>query len=81
MTQPAIVVLGTVKDGKAHLVAKANAEAVAEGAHAGKLVTAVAACCGCRGGGSATFGQGGGAASPEQVRGALHKLERIAEMQ
>src|SRR5208283_369877 len=48
---PGVVLLGTVHDGKAIVVCKANDTAVAQGAHAGNAVKAAAEAIGGRGGG------------------------------
>jgi alanyl-tRNA synthetase len=77
----AIVVLGTVADGKPQIIAAVTDDLVKRGAHAGELVKAVARIVGGGGGGKASLAQAGGrepgklaealAIVPELVRKAL----------
>jgi alanyl-tRNA synthetase len=53
-------VLGSVEDGKVAVVAAASDEAVKAGANAGKLIQAVMASLGGKGGGKPQMAQGGG---------------------
>jgi alanyl-tRNA synthetase len=55
-----VVVLGSVEDGKVAVVAAASDEAVKAGANAGKLIQAVMASLGGKGGGKPQMAQGGG---------------------
>jgi len=72
-----IVVLGTVRDEKAHLVAFVSKDLTGR-FHAGKLLTAAAEMVGGRGGGRGDFAQAGGARK-EGLKDALNKIYTIVE--
>ena len=55
-----VVVLGSVEDGKVAVVAAATDDVVKEGGNAGKLIQAVMAAIGGKGGGKPQMAQGGG---------------------
>ena len=79
--QSAVILLGTVTDGKVAFAAKVTKDLVARGLHAGNLVRDVAKIAGGGGGGRPDFAQAGGrdpgklndalAAAPELVRSQL----------
>ena len=58
--QKIVVVLALAANGKLNFISAADKEAVAAGAHAGKLVGAVAAICGGKGGGRPDSAMAGG---------------------
>ena len=60
MAAAAVVVLAVNADGKLNFLAAAGKDAVAAGAHAGKLVGAVAAVTGGKGGGRPDNAMAGG---------------------
>ena len=73
-----VVVLATVNDGKVNLVVKAAKDAVAKGAHAGKIIKEAAQVVGGGGGGRPDMAQAGGK-NPAKVADALAKaLEVLA---
>jgi len=55
-----VVVLGSIEDGKVSVLAAASDDAVKDGANAGKLIQAVMASIGGKGGGKPQMAQGGG---------------------
>jgi len=72
-----IVVLGTIRDEKAHLVAFVSKD-LTDRFHAGKLLTAAAEIVGGRGGGRGDFAQAGGTRK-EGLKDALNKIYTIVE--
>ncbi|MCD7868037.1 MAG: alanine--tRNA ligase [Clostridiales bacterium] len=75
-----VVVLAAVNEGKVNFLVMATEEAQKAGAHAGKLVKAVAAIAGGGGGGRPNMAQAGGK-KPEKVPEALEAAARILEEQ
>jgi alanyl-tRNA synthetase len=69
-----VAVLAGVWDGNVGFVAVASDDLAARGVHAGKLVGAVAAATGGKGGGKPTFAQAGGK-DPAKVDEALRGVE------
>ena len=55
-----VAVLAVLSDGKLNFIAVAGKDAIAAGAHAGKLVGAVASVCGGKGGGRPDNAMAGG---------------------
>lgn len=75
-----VVVLGTVNGDKVNLVVKASKEAVAKGAHSGKIIKEAAAVVGGGGGGRPDMAQAGGK-QPEKLEAALKKAVEILTAQ
>jgi len=75
-----VVVLGTVNGDKVNLVVKASKEAVAKGAHSGKIIKEAAAVVGGGGGGRPDMAQAGGK-QPEKLEEALKKAVEILTAQ
>jgi alanyl-tRNA synthetase len=73
-----IVVLISEKDGKVIICAMATKEAVAKGAHCGKLIKEVSAILGGGGGGRPDMAQAGGK-SPEKIQEAIEASYKIVE--
>jgi len=73
-----IVVLISSKDGKVIICAMATKEAVAKGAHCGKLIKEVSAILGGGGGGRPDMAQAGGK-SPEKIKEAIEASYKIVE--
>ncbi len=71
-----VVALATVVDGKLNFVTAAGAEAVACGAHAGRILSEIAAICGGKGGGRPDSAMGGGR-DIDRVAEALARAEAI----
>lgn len=71
-----VVVLAAVNDGKVSLVVKADKDAVAKGAHAGKVIKEAAQIVGGGGGGRPDMAQAGGR-QPEKVEAALAKAVEV----
>lgn len=67
---PAVVILGTVTNGKVHLASGVTADLIDQGYHAGRLVKEVATRCGGGGGGRPDMAQAGGK-NPEKLDEAL----------
>jgi alanyl-tRNA synthetase len=74
----AVVVLAVEADGKLNFVAGAGKDAVAKGAHAGKLVGAVAAVTGGKGGGRPDNAMAGGR-DASQIDAALASAKATLE--
>lgn len=72
--ESAIIVLGSVNEGKVNLIASVTKDLIEKGYHAGKLVKEVAAMCGGSGGGRPDMAQAGGK-DPEKLEDALHFVE------
>jgi len=72
----AVIVLGTVVDGKPQLVASVTEDLVARGLHAGKLINRVAEVVGGRGGGRPQMAQAGGR-DPEKLGEALEQVTQF----
>ncbi|MDP4083410.1 MAG: alanine--tRNA ligase [Bacillota bacterium] len=70
----AIIVLGSVSDGKVNLIAAVTKDLIEKGYHAGKLVKEVASKCGGGGGGRPDMAQAGGK-DPEKLPEALQFVE------
>ena len=76
----AVIVIGIVNDGKINFIAGCGKDAVAAGAHAGKLASAAAAVTGGKGGGRPDNAMSGGKdadkvnAALDSVKGELEKL-------
>ncbi len=75
-----VVVLAAVNDGKVSLVVKASKDAVAAGAHAGKIIKEAAQQVGGGGGGRPDMAQAGGK-KPEGVQSALDKAVEVLASQ
>ncbi|WP_409341591.1 alanine--tRNA ligase [Paenibacillus sp. MBLB4367] len=73
---PAVIVLGSVTDGKVNLVAAVTPELIGKGVHAGKIVKEVAAVCGGSGGGRPDMAQAGGK-DPAKLDEALKLAESL----
>jgi alanyl-tRNA synthetase len=73
-----VVVLGSSHAGKVQLVAMASKNAVANGAHCGKIVKEIAAITGGGGGGRPDMAQAGGKL-PEKLEEAISKVEYILD--
>ncbi|SFA77530.1 alanine--tRNA ligase [Clostridium frigidicarnis] len=73
-----VVVLASVVNGKVQIVTMASKEAVAKGAHAGKIIKEVATIAGGGGGGRPDMAQAGGKL-PEKVDEALEKVKEVLE--
>ncbi|MEG0133656.1 MAG: alanine--tRNA ligase [Clostridium sp.] len=73
-----IVVLGSKVAGKVQFVVMASKEAVAKGAHAGKIVKEVATITGGGGGGRPDMAQAGGKL-PEKLEEAILRVSQIVE--
>ncbi|BDR63949.1 alanine--tRNA ligase [Clostridium tetani] len=74
--QEGLVVLASVAEGKIQFVAMATKEAVAKGAHCGKIIKEVASIAGGGGGGRPDMAQAGGK-NPEKAEEAIAKVEDI----
>lgn len=75
-----IIVLGAVAEGKVFLVGAVTSDLVKEGYHAGKLVGEVAKLTGGGGGGRPDMAQAGGK-NPDDLDGALAKVNSLVENQ
>ena len=75
-----VVVLGTVNGDKVNLVVKASKEAVAKGAHSGKIIKEAAAVVGGGGGGRPDMAQAGGK-QPDHLEAALAKAVEVITAQ
>ena len=75
-----VVVLASAKDGKVSLLAMVTPAAMAQGAHAGNLIKAIAGLVGGGGGGRPNMAQAGGK-NPEGVEAALAKVSEVLEGQ
>ena len=73
-----VIVLASTKDGKVNFVAMATKNAVANGAHAGKIIKEVAKVAGGGGGGRPDMAQAGGKL-PEKIQEALKKVPEVLE--
>ncbi|XJZ26320.1 alanine--tRNA ligase [Bacillota bacterium Lsc_1132] len=71
----AVLVLGSVNDGKVNLIAAVTKDLIEKGYHAGKLVKEVAARCGGGGGGRPDMAQAGGK-DPSKLEEALKYVEQ-----
>ena len=76
----AIIVLGTVNDGKVTFAAKVTDDLVARGFHAGNLVREVAKVAGGNGGGRPDFAQAGGR-DPDKLQAALDAVPALVVAQ
>lgn len=70
----AVVVLGSVNEGKVNIIAGVTEDLIKKGFHAGKAVKEVAAKCGGGGGGRPDMAQAGGK-DPEKLESALQFVE------
>ncbi len=70
----AVIVLGSVNDGKVNLIAAVTKDLMDKGYHAGKLIKEVASRCGGGGGGRPDMAQAGGK-EPEKLESALQFVE------
>ncbi|EWG09859.1 alanine--tRNA ligase [Cytobacillus firmus] len=70
----AVVVLGSVNEGKVNIIAGVTDDLIKKGFHAGKAVKEVAAKCGGGGGGRPDMAQAGGK-DPEKLESALQFVE------
>jgi alanyl-tRNA synthetase len=77
-TPNSVVVLMSAKDGKAVICAMATKDAVAKGAHCGKLIKEVSAVLGGGGGGRPDMAQAGGK-SPEKIKEAIEVAYKMVE--
>lgn len=75
-----VVVLGSVSDNKVNFVAMATKDALARGAHAGKIIKEVAKAAGGGGGGRPDMAQAGGKL-PEKIGEALAIVNKIVSEQ
>lgn len=73
-----VIVLASTKDEKVNFVAMATKDAVANGAHAGKIIKEVAKVAGGGGGGRPDMAQAGGK-MPEKIQEALNKVPEVLE--
>lgn len=76
----AVVVLGSVNEGKVTFVAKVTADLLSQGLHAGNLVREVAKIAGGGGGGRADFAQAGGR-NPDKLEEALASVPALVTAQ
>ena len=72
----ALIVLASKDGGKVNLIAMATKNAVAEGAHAGKVLSEVAKLCGGGGGGKPESAQAGGK-DPSKAEDAISKVVEL----
>ncbi|MFT8320180.1 MAG: alanine--tRNA ligase [Bacillus sp. (in: firmicutes)] len=70
----AVVVLGSVNEGKVNLIAGVTKDLIEKGYHAGKIIKEVATRCGGGGGGRPDMAQAGGK-DPSKLQDALHFVE------
>jgi len=70
----AVVVLGSVNEGKVNLIAGVTKDLIEKGYHAGKIIKEVASRCGGGGGGRPDMAQAGGK-DPDKLEGALNFVE------
>ncbi|WP_077618906.1 alanine--tRNA ligase [Bacillus sinesaloumensis] len=70
----AVIVLGSVNDGKVNITAGVTKDLIEKGFHAGKLIKEVATRCGGGGGGRPDMAQAGGK-NPDQLESALQYVE------
>jgi alanyl-tRNA synthetase len=70
----AVILLGSVNDGKVNLIAAVTKDLIDKGYHAGKLIKEVATRCGGGGGGRPDMAQAGGK-DPEKLDSALQFVE------
>ena len=70
----AVIVLGSVNEGKVNLTAGVTKDLIEKGFHAGKLIKEVATRCGGGGGGRPDMAQAGGK-NPDQLESALQFVE------
>jgi alanyl-tRNA synthetase len=70
----AVIVLGSVHDGKVNLIAAVTKDLIEKGFHAGKLIKEVATRCGGGGGGRPDMAQAGGK-DPEKLDAALQFVD------
>ncbi|WP_174730003.1 alanine--tRNA ligase [Mesobacillus harenae] len=70
----AVILLGSVTDGKVNLISAVTKDLTEKGYHAGKLVKEAAAICGGGGGGRPDMAQAGGK-DPEKLESALQFVE------
>ncbi|GDX40298.1 alanine--tRNA ligase [Armatimonadota bacterium] len=76
----AVVVLGSVNEGKVTFVAKVTADLLSQGLHAGNLVREVAKIAGGGGGGRPDFAQAGGR-NPDKLEEALASVPALVTAQ
>lgn len=74
-----VALLSTVNDGKATIVCACGKEAVAAGAHAGKIIKTVATMAGGNGGGRPDFAMAGGITEVFKVDEVLAKVPEIVK--
>lgn len=70
----AVIVLGSVNEGKVNLIAAVTKDLITKGYHAGKLIKEAASICGGGGGGRPDMAQAGGK-NPEKLEAALQFVE------
>ena len=75
-----VILLVSAAGEKVNLMAMATEEAVSQGAHAGNLIKACAACVGGGGGGRPNMAQAGGK-NPAGVKDALAKASEVLKEQ
>ncbi len=75
-----VVVLGSVEEGKVAVVAAASDDVVKDGANAGKLIQAVMAAIGGKGGGKPQMAQGGGG-EPSKLQEAIAQVAETLSQQ
>ena len=71
-----VAVISTVKDGKVSLLCVCGKDAIARGAHAGKIIKAVASICGGGGGGRPDSATAGGK-DASKLEAALEAVNNI----
>jgi alanyl-tRNA synthetase len=70
----AVILLGSVNEGKVNLIAAVTKDLIDKGYHAGKLIKEVATRCGGGGGGRPDMAQAGGK-DPEKLDSALQFVD------
>lgn len=78
--EPVVIAMASEADGKITFVASASKEAVAMGAHAGKIIKEITAIAGGSGGGKPEMAQGGGKDS-DKIDDALAHVDEILKAQ
>lgn len=76
----AVIIIGSLTDGKATFAAKVTKDLVGQGLHAGNLVREIAKITGGGGGGRPDFAQAGGR-DPGKLQAALDAVPRLIESQ
>jgi alanyl-tRNA synthetase len=74
----AVILLGSVKDGKVQLIAGVTKDLIEKGYHAGKLIKEAASRCGGGGGGRPDMAQAGGK-QPENLNNAINFVKEYVQ--